>query len=94
MKKMLRIQVACAFPDRQQVISLQVLRGTTVREAILQSGIQTCFPDLSIDKTGIFGKIVSADYILSDAERVEIYRSLLKTPQQARKERAKLSSAG
>ena len=38
------IEVAYALPDEQVVLALRVAAGTTVREAIEQSGILERFP--------------------------------------------------
>ncbi len=87
------IEVAYAQPEEQAIVPLQVLPGTTVEMAILESGILERFPeiDLARQKVGIFGKIVKLDAVLQVHDRVEIYRPLLTDPKQARKQRAELS---
>lgn len=84
------IEVSYALPDKQPVISLQVEQGTTIEQAILQSGILEQFPQIDIakNKLGIFGKLKKADVVVREGDRVEIYRPLIADPKQVRKQRA------
>jgi putative ubiquitin-RnfH superfamily antitoxin RatB of RatAB toxin-antitoxin module len=84
------IEVAYALPDKQQVIALQVSEGTTIEQAIRQSGILDQFPQIDItqNKVGIFGKLKKADVVVREGERIEIYRPLIADPKQVRKQRA------
>ena len=93
----IEVEVAYATPEEQRVITLQVPRGTTAREAANRSGITKEFPEINLETTvmGIFsrkldGKRAPApqDYVLKPRDRVEIYRSLQITPMEARKLRA------
>ncbi len=70
---------------------LQVDEGCSAYEAVLQSDIVVCFPqiDLDNDRMGIFGQIVEArKYRLKEGDRVEIYRPLLVDPKESRRVRA------
>jgi len=84
------VEVGYARPDEQVIVALQVPRGTTLREAIEQSGILERFPeiDLARNKVGVFGKLNKPAYVLRSGDRVEIYRSLLADPKEIRKQRA------
>ncbi len=84
------VEVAYALEKKQTLLSLEVDEGTTLKQAIEQSGIINTYPqiDLTKDKTGIFGKIAKLDTILREKDRVEIYRPLIADPKQVRKERA------
>jgi len=64
--------------------------GTTVIQAIEQSGLleQESTVQVSRDRLAIFGKRVSADYVLSDGDRVEILRPLEISAAEARRLRA------
>jgi hypothetical protein len=86
----LNVEVAYATSAEQVIISLQVIEGTTVSEAIEQSKILSRFPccDLSKTKVGIFSQICKLDTVLKANDRVEIYRPLLHDPMQARRQRA------
>ena len=90
-RKKIRVEVAYALPERQMVIPLEVDEGTTVKQAILRSGILGKFPGLELTpetKVGIFSKIVPMDTVLRDGDRVEIYRPLIADPKEVRRRRA------
>ncbi len=85
------IEVAYAASTREQVVvSFNIPAGSTVEHAIRASGILDRFPhiDLSADVVGIFGQRASLKDTVSNGDRVEIYRSLVIDPKQARKCRA------
>lgn len=88
----INIEIVYALPNEQKIISLDVMSGTTLYEAIFQSGILASFPQIDVDNDsmGIFGKAVKKpkEYILEEGDRVEIYRPLLIDPKQARLNRA------
>jgi putative ubiquitin-RnfH superfamily antitoxin RatB of RatAB toxin-antitoxin module len=88
----LTIEVAYAGSGNiadQLIITLQVDMGTTIRQAIEQSGIlqQVAEIDLNSNKVGIFGQIKSLDSIVADLDRIEIYRNLSLNPNQIRQQR-------
>ena len=89
----IRVEVAYALPEKQVLLSLDLAPGTTLEEAIAQSGIETEFPDLEIDpaRVGIFGKKAGLEDKLRDGDRVEIYRPLIADPKEARRKRAELA---
>ena len=84
------VEVAYAKPEVQVIIPIKVSTGTTVEQAIQQSGILQDFPeiDLAKNKIGVFSKITTGDKVLRDKDRVEIYRALIADPKQVRKQRA------
>lgn len=90
---LLNVEVVYALPDRQRLISLRVPSGTTMYDAVQQSGITGFFPELDIDHSsmGIFSKVEAnpKGRVLADGERVEIYRPLIIDPKDNRKARAK-----
>ena len=90
MPETLRIELIYALPEKQQMISLQLPAGSTVREAIDTSGLLQKHPeiDLARNKIGIFGKLSKPDAALRDQDRVEIYRPLIADPKEVRKQRA------
>ena len=90
MAEMMRVEVAYALPDRQQLVTLAVAPGTTVAEAIAQSGLVQQFPDidLALNKVGIWNRVVKLDQQLVAGDRVEIYRPLIADPKEVRKQRA------
>lgn len=95
--EMIRVEVAYALPERQQIIALNVPQGTTALNAARQSGIADLFEGLDLEQSpmGVFGKAVQpASHVLAAGERVEIYRPLLIDPTESRKARAAKVKAG
>jgi len=90
MTELIRVEVACALPQRQRIVAVQVALGTTAEQAVLQSGILAQFPiiDASALKLGIFSKAVKPDAVLREGDRVEIYRPLQADPKAVRRQRA------
>jgi len=84
------IEVTYALPAKQTLLSLSVPQGTSVLEALEQSGILVLHSDidLSINKVGIWYKTTKLDTILNEGDRVEIYRPLIADPKEVRKKRA------
>ncbi len=93
----IHVEVAYALPDKQRIMALELPSGTTVREAVMQSGLDKQFPglDLSAADVGVFGKVVSKPdvEVLKDGDRVEIYRPLIADPKEVRKQRAAKAKA-
>ena len=83
------VEVAYALPERQSLIKLAVQRGTTVGQAIEQSGIGQEYPGIELSDVGIFSRKTTMEQTLRDGDRVEIYRPLLANPREMRKERAR-----
>jgi putative ubiquitin-RnfH superfamily antitoxin RatB of RatAB toxin-antitoxin module len=88
----LTIEVAYAGSNNvtdQLIISLQVKIGTTIRQAIEQSGILQRFAEINLNsnQVGIFGQIKSLNSIVADLDRIEIYRHLSLNPNQIRQQR-------
>jgi len=84
------VEVAYALPEKQSLVTIEVEKGATLKDAIEASGILESFKqiDLTKDKVGIFSKFASLDTILREKDRIEIYRSLVVDPKEVRKERA------
>lgn len=89
----MKVEVAYATPEKQQIIALDVAEGTTAKAAVLHSGITEVFPQIDLDAIdmGIFGKVIKTPetHALRDGDRVELYRPLLIDPKQARLNRAR-----
>lgn len=90
-KRLLRVEIAYALSERQVLIALEMEEGATIRQAIERSGILERIPgiDLAKECVGVFGKTARLDTALRDGDRVEIYRSLIADPKDARKRRIK-----
>jgi uncharacterized protein len=84
------VLVCYAMPGIQVLRDLTVEKGATLQQAVIQSGILQEFPEVDLQKNrvGIFGKLKSLDAILSENDRVEIYRPLIAEAKEARRKRA------
>ena len=89
----LHVEVAYATPKTQVVIEIHARPGTTIAQAIRQSGILERFPEISLmrNRVGIFGETMSLDSQVCAGDRVEIYRPLIADPKEARRLRASAS---
>jgi putative ubiquitin-RnfH superfamily antitoxin RatB of RatAB toxin-antitoxin module len=89
--KKINVEVAYADISRQRIIKLLVEEGCTIELAIDRSGILLEFPDIDLmkQKVGIFSKQKKLTDIVTEGDRIEIYRSLMLDPKEARKKRAK-----
>lgn len=88
--KDIMVEVAYALPKQQLIVPVNIAEGTTAEAAVLASGIMEKFPeiDLTLNKLGIFGKLVKPDTVLRHLDRVEIYRPLIADPKEVRRQRA------
>jgi putative ubiquitin-RnfH superfamily antitoxin RatB of RatAB toxin-antitoxin module len=86
----LRVEVACALPDKQRILPVEVFPGATAREAVELSGIQEVFPELDVAtcQLGVFGEVVADTYSVQLGDRVEVYRPLINEPRESRRARA------
>ena len=84
------VEVVYALPDEQRVVGLEVTPGTTAARAVRLSGLPERYPDVDFEaaQIGIHGRVVQADTVLNDGDRIEIYRPLIADPKQARRRRA------
>ncbi|PKA69395.1 hypothetical protein ATI02_2242 [Pseudomonas baetica] len=91
-KAVIEIEVVYAAVDRQVLRTVCVPEGSTVREALLKSGIGDEFPrlDLAGCPLGIFGKVIADPQVrlIQAGDRIEIYRPLLADPKEVRRLRA------
>lgn len=90
MSETINIEVVYALPHEQNLLSLQVAQGTTVADAIKESGLLEKYPEIDLvkGKLGIFGKLTKPDAELRDKDRIEIYRPLIADPKAIRRQRA------
>lgn len=84
------VEVLYALPHEQTLLKVQLPQGSTLADAIKNSGILEKYPeiDLANNKLGIFGKLSKQDVVLREKDRVEIYRPLIADPKEVRKKRA------
>lgn len=90
MSDSMRVEVVYALPQKQEMFTVDLPIGATVRQAIEACGILQKYPeiDLAKNKLGVFAKLAKPDAALRDRDRVEIYRPLIADPKEVRKQRA------
>lgn len=67
--------------------ALQLSPGSTVRDAITQSGVLSAYPELTLEavSVGVWGQLRGLEHPLRDGDRVELYRPLKVDPKEARR---------
>jgi putative ubiquitin-RnfH superfamily antitoxin RatB of RatAB toxin-antitoxin module len=90
MANKLRVQVCYANANLEVLRELEVEEGTSIEQAIGQSGILADIPgtDLAQQPVGLFGKKHPLDTVLRQHDRIEIYRPLVADPKESRRRRA------
>jgi len=82
---MMRIEVIRAWPRRHDSVILALPDGATVADALAAAA----FPQQETPAAvAIHGETVDLDQTLHDGDRVELLRSLLLDPKEARRRRA------
>lgn len=81
----MHVSVVYALPQEQWLEELDVPEKSTVEQVIQMSQALVKFPDidLTVNKTGIYAKLVKLDYALQEGERIEIYRAVPRKPRDA-----------
>ena len=70
------VEVVYVTSDKQVVLETQVPRGANIEDGLVLSGLleQCDDVELSNNKVGLFGVIKPLTEILSDGDRIEVYR--------------------
>jgi putative ubiquitin-RnfH superfamily antitoxin RatB of RatAB toxin-antitoxin module len=89
-----RVEVACALPERQRVVTLELpAEGLTAAQAVQRSGLLQEFPQIAEQPLAlaVFGVTCELERPLRGGDRVEILRPLRHDPRALRRERAAAS---
>lgn len=91
----MKVEVCYALPDKQELVMVDVAEGATLESAVVASGLMRKWPEISLQdgKFGVFGKILRVDSVLTEGDRVEIYRPLIADPKEVRRKRAEEGKA-
>jgi len=86
----MQVEVVFALATRQVLLTVHVSEGATVADAVSASGIARQFPGVDLDalQAGIWGQPVDRDRVVSEGERVELFRPLEMDPREARRLKA------
>lgn len=89
-EQLLTLEVVYGLPERQKIMVIQVAPGSTVQDAIEQSGIMQHFDDIDMTKNavGIWNKTCKLSDQPRNGDRIEIYRPLVADPKEIRRRRA------
>lgn len=80
----IEVEIVASHPDGLERAAVTLCAPATVAEALAASGL--AIPDYA--EVGIFGVRVGRDAVLSDRDRIEVYRPILCDPKQMRRQRA------
>ena len=72
MAERITVEVVCATPERQVMRRVSLPAGSSVMQAVEQSGILQELPEVAFDpsRLGIFSRRVAADDLLQEGDRV------------------------
>lgn len=89
------VEVVYALPEKQYQLYVKVEQGSTVEQAIKQSGLLELRReiDLSSNKVGIYSRAVKLSDVVDEGDRIEIYRPLIADPKELRRQRAERSAS-
>lgn len=92
----MHIEAVYALPDAQQQVTLALLEGATIADALSLLSNTPTSAEWQIDTraVGVFGQLKSLDFVLTNGDRLECYRPLTVDPKTARRLRAQSQQAG
>lgn len=92
---MMKVEVVFAKAVEQKIVELELVENSTVEDAVRASGLCAMYPEIIVGETpvGIYAERVRYETILSEGDRVEIYRPLEVDPMEARRLRARAQAS-
>jgi len=85
----MRVEVICAWPRRHDAIEIVLPDDSRVSDALTAAQLDMA----EISGYAVFGERVALDTMLHDGDRLELLRPLQADPKEARRRRARDSSA-
>lgn len=89
---MVKVEIVYLTQDEQIQLYCEFTEGTTIAEALSQSGLYQKYPETLHLPVGIFSKILPLSTVVHSDDRIEIYGPLLIDPKEKRRQRAKNSA--
>jgi hypothetical protein len=88
----LRATVVYCGRDRPWIVDVEVPQGSTLRDAVVASGLPQHVPglDCAVLDLGVFNELRKPDEPVRDGDRIEVYRPLAIDPKEARRIRAEI----
>lgn len=92
----MHVEAVYALPDAQQQVTLELVEGATIADALtlLSNTPISAEWQIGTNAVGVFGRLKSADFVLTGGDRLECYRPLTVDPKTARRLRAQSQQAG
>lgn len=89
----IRVDAVFALPGTAWTTVLELPAGSTVAGALVtllrvDTGPEGLADAIHAKRIGLFGRRVDEDFVLSDGDRLELYRPLTADPKDARRRRA------
>jgi uncharacterized protein len=86
------VTVVCCAPGCEDLTEVKLPAGATVADAIRASGVLDRRPQMvtAAPEVGIWGRACAMTQRLVDGDRVELYRTLMVEPKEARRVRAEV----
>ena len=92
------VSIVYATAEKQWLKELSVMRGTSAKELIDQSGFLTEIVDLKdclVEELsiGIYAQKIDIEHLMEEGDRLEIYRDLTADPKEVRRQLALLGKS-
>lgn len=84
----MRVLVAIALPEGQEVVALELAPGATIAQALERADVAGRYPALAVADTGLWGRRRPPGTVLREGDRVEVYRPLKADAKALRRARA------
>jgi putative ubiquitin-RnfH superfamily antitoxin RatB of RatAB toxin-antitoxin module len=87
----MRVLVVVALPEAQDVVEVELEEGACLAQALVAARVAERHPGLPLDRAGVWGRCRGPDFVLREADRVEIYRGVRADAKAMRRARAGLN---
>ena len=87
---MINVSVVLAWPDKEVSAVMILKENSTVGLAINIAKEDPVFLDVDFEDyaIGIYGELCGLEHVLSDGDRIELYRPIKEDPKEQRRKRA------
>ena len=87
---MINVSVVLAWPDKEVSAVMVLKENSTVGLAINIAKEDPVFLDVDFEDyaVGIYGELCGLEHVLSDGDRIELYRPIKEDPKEQRRKRA------
>jgi hypothetical protein len=87
---MINVSVVLAWPDKEVSAVMVLKENSTVGLAINIAKEDPVFLDVDFEDyaIGIYGELCGLEHLLSDGDRIELYRPIKEDPKEQRRKRA------